>query len=242
MCLLFRHILVKYPERGLVINGTVSKLYNHLYFTMATTFTLLSYMLILIGNSDTNIFHVVCLQENQKDLDIDTWNFYILAVSVGICILIFTWIIYFSITIYRKRKSTGAKVPIIFGRFQRNIVTLDQTIVFNSIVCCFGLCFPLSVTIPNVLELSTEQRKFCILMFHLAEHCLYILFPLYLVPVIRVKMSSTNSVKEKSKVNVFYIKTPSFIPRRDVTLLQGQPYPISRGKARMIFVKERKQL
>ena len=54
-------------------------------------------------------------------------------------------------------------------------------------------------------------------------------------------MPSIYSVHSKSKVKVFYITTPSFIPRRDVTIMQGQPYPIARRKTRKIFVQERKQ-
>ena len=72
-----RFILIKYADRGLVKNGKISKLFDCLYLTIASAFTVLLCMTILSrhfrGYEVNNSYMKICLQEEYTN-DFENWR------------------------------------------------------------------------------------------------------------------------------------------------------------------------
>ena len=131
---LFRFIMVKYAERGLVEGGVVSRLFNILYMCLALTLTIILILFTLVNNykSPETAFIAICLNHNFKMSK--NWHTYSIGISLFAIGLVSLLIMGFSSAYILKSKSkNGYNPPAIFGRFQRNILTFKETLVYHTI-------------------------------------------------------------------------------------------------------------
>ena len=134
--LMFRFILIKYADRGLVKNGNVSKLFDHLYLTISGSMTVFFLGFIFVNHFDSRLIPIavnICTGENSA-IDADSLRLPIVSCGIGITIITTTLLLFLSAKRFVKSKSKSGKTPAIYGRYQRNLVTFSQTIFLNTAI------------------------------------------------------------------------------------------------------------
>ena len=200
---IFRFILVKYSERGLVTGGVVSKLFDHLYACLGATLTILLYALAIASNfrKGEDAFISICL--NQEFNTEDSWRNYYIRCALILVVLATLSVLFWSVqTFVRLRSKDGKTPPAIFGRFQRNILTFNETMAFH----IFMTASMLAATGLNILFHTIQG---CIILFMFPTlFSFYILVKSYMNPTLL-------TTKERPQSQIFYIREPQIQPRRD---------------------------
>lgn len=203
--ILFRFILVKYAERGLVSGGVVSKLFDHLYICFATFLTVLMYSLILVGNlREEPVFIKICLSHSGKR-NIESWKNYSIGISLFCIGIISLMLMYWSSYKYLKSRSKdGRTPPSIFGRFQRNVLTFTESMYYHTLILVVILIF-------TVLNYWSNSIYFCIIPI-----CTTFLFSCYILLASMIKPTFHRPKPNVAPQDqIFYVRDPQIIPRRD---------------------------
>ena len=207
---IFRFIMVKYADRGLVSNGGLSELFNQLYICLSTFLTLFIYAITLLNNFKEGpepLFVSICLNHNSSA---KTYSIGVALCSLGI---IFVGLMFWSSETFLKSKSkNGRTPPAIIGRFQRNFVTFKETAYYHSLLY-------LSIMLTIILETMYNTIVYSILPLSLSFMFIcYIFVNSLLIPYLHP--SNTRVVPHNQK---FYIREPQLLPRRDHLV---EPNPI----------------
>ena len=219
--------MVKYAGRGLV--NDQHNLFRKLYFVCASTMHVFFYVQIIVSHiqkDHDDVFYMkMCLSKIKSDVDITSY----FRIGIALCIITFTVSSIFSFSVKyfvdSRSNNNNGNIPAIFGRFQRNIVTLTQTTLFL-----------------NFLFLLAIIEIFSLLYFKSVASDFVILFGIFMFPnFILFKFFNNNHILNENivhPVRVFYISKPELIaPRRDTEqkdLEQNLP-----SSSRIIFVKEK---
>ena len=205
--IVFRFILVKYADRGLVSGGVVSKLFVNLYACFGLCLTFLMYLLGLTSNTRGDLVFInVCLQNNPDDYE-KNWKNPLIGVcmtSVGIVTL---WILYLRSRNYVVSRSKDGKTPpSIIGRYQRNILTLRESMWYHSLMYLSGLTF---TVIYNFIYASNVSISISIIFISMP-----ILFHIYILTKLQLRQIFQQS-KNIQNPRYFYVREPKILPRRD---------------------------
>ena len=189
-----RYVLVKYSDRGLVgSDGINSSLFEQLYLTIAVALNMFQYCMILVSHTRDNFKPVivgVCLGHDSED---HVWRGIIVEIGVLGVSMIVTIIMYLS-TI----KFASSRRGIIFGKYQRNIATFQQTIIYNTTLIVVGL-----IDVVLVVNLNSVA-------WHITTIVMMAVFPFTLI--FNLKKSEVQVMPSTE----FYVHNPIIAPRRDI--------------------------
>ena len=127
-------------------------LHDQIYLTAAATLTAFQYGLTFTRHfreEGKELFYMsICLRHKNVE---SSRSFKPLIVFSGIILaeMLASWILYFSSRRFVRARSKGNPPPAIFGRYRRNVVTYNETIVFNTITVIVEL---ISVLIMMTLD------------------------------------------------------------------------------------------
>ena len=247
--------MVIYPDRGLVTqNGKIYKLFEQLYTVISITLNSVGGSLVLVGNilytDNEGIFSLIC--SNCKDR-IKSGNYSVKLIHVTLCfqsaMFVISSIIFYSIRKYIKRKSgsiNNKKIPIKFGQYQRNIVTLSQTMfigMYTLITNAILVIFPLVID-----DLANSFVRNFVFIFQLSvfDIILSFLMPVMILYNLRTKLPDFYIKNRRVIENkpIFYIFMTDFLPR-DVDLEKNSQQVFhndlmreSQSQNNLIYVKE----
>ena len=220
----FRHILVKYADRGLVKDGKVSKLFRYLYSvnTILSIAQLFGYIISSYFYDKLPITLAYCLQKDNSQI---SWRIFITGRAYTFLPVAFQLVLYFSSTYFVKSKCHKIKTPRMMGNYQRNIVTFRQTVVYSTIsyiYSTFQQALPLIVSDQNqkTVYLYFELGYFLILNLSLHMNLL-----LHLHKNMPMLFYNFSQIPDKMKP-----RSPQIVPRRDVNNLVHQ------NSSRIIYV------
>ena len=126
--------MLKYADRGLVKNGRVSKLFEQLYIIMtggAGIWGIAMGFFAYFTNGDEKNFTLTKICKKESD------DFLIVAVglkanSVSFVYNLIIIFLYLNAKGFIKKKSKEKqKLPVIFGRYQRNVMTYKQDVLLG---------------------------------------------------------------------------------------------------------------
>ena len=160
---------------------------------------------------------------------------------VGIVLLVVTTLLattmYTNIQRFVKSKSKDDKVPIKFGRYQRNVVTMKQCFLLGIMLGVFLLVKKL---IQSILQLeSSDLRKF-LLCSNLTRNILFeLIFPIGIIINLWFNMPEFY-VKVPRTRGTFYTRQNPILPRRPSRSAADNEnlYPNIVSSNRVIFVLE----
>ena len=137
-----RYVLVKYATRGLVVNGKLSPLFDQLYIVITTTFTAfffcIGFMDYFGSSSAENPYGryrltMICL--NPPDIEDSFFSIQIITIWYGIYTpFLLLGILMFLSVIYITGNKSRSRIPTIFGRYQRNVLTFKQTLFIGFLI------------------------------------------------------------------------------------------------------------
>ena len=210
-----RHILVKYADRGLVIGGVISNLYYKLYMTAAITLQILFCSLIFLvhlRDSRTEVIFIsVCLGHNPENFE-NSWRDFGVFTGILIIPVILLWFLHFSATNFVHKRSTNNIPPAIFGRYQRNVVTFSDTLIYYTIIIVSSIIWPLIF----------NQSAFTALMIYMFSIIVVIFVVSIAIPLRtrRNPMIFQSNQKAPKSEPIFYIHPPQLVPRRDHSVFE----------------------
>ena len=134
-------------------------------------------------------------------------------------IFIITWLMYGSSRYLINSKSKNGKMPQKFGRYQRNVVTFYQTVLFNSVQ---EIVFGIVAFFPYLVSLGASPET--VQTFVLGTVLIYSIIFHFLIPIVTISRLKTripalfmnNKKISVLKYKSFYVKQPDIVPRRDV--------------------------
>ena len=127
--------MIKYADRGLVENGTIKKLFDYLYYisSVAWFFCGLGIPFGLYFSkgweAETTMKYLNRCKTNYQNFD-DGSKVIKTEMILAIIIFIPAVIMFLAIRYFVSKRSKDHKVPAIFGRYQRNLLTFNQTVMF----------------------------------------------------------------------------------------------------------------
>ena len=218
--------MVMYSDRGLVKNGIISKLFEYLYMTFVLTVKLWGLAVCFVDYSSNKHHHERHLL-TQICLNNDVISIYkSVALRVSITSFIFLIIysfMYSKVKRFVRSKSKGGKVPEIFGRYQRNIITYEQTLIIAF------LLFPIDIRLPLIGLLKKMNvifnEKHVIIISNIISSLVFgFVIPLKIVMSIKNHIPGfySNNGENKREVTFFYVSEPSFEPRRPENVVYFQ--------------------
>ena len=220
----FRYILVLYSDRGLVKKGEFNHLFNFLYILFVTILSIWSVGLLFSYKlrGIQPVFLQIC-----QDIDVEKLSFGGM-VYVGTVLRIFFFIcamfMGFRVNRYVKSKSKDGKIPSKYGRYQRNILTLNHCFILGFFTTLNAVRLPLSHYMNNNTDIGVRQF---ILLTNLLVINLFndVIFPTLVLINLSYSMPEFYSPNSRPKKKTFYVTQPAILPRRndDTKISSNQP-------------------
>ena len=166
--------------------------------------------------NDKNFFMSICLNQDPGENE-DAYRVFNVGIGLICATTIPTGLLYLATEKYVKSRSAGQIPPASFGRYQRNIVTFKETVVYNTVMCIGNaasliLCAVSRSLVPVIASIAIT---FAISLS-------------ILIQSLRVPSLSTSNQIVPQTEPVFYIQPPSFLPRRDFKIHPNCPIAKSR--------------
>ena len=121
-------------------------------------------------------------------------------------------IFWFASNHFVKARTTRKHPPQIYGLYQRNLLTFNQTIVFS--IFNFITAILVKAFILLCIELL-DVNDHTLRIMKLSISLILNMRPLLLVLFMHVRLDKVNIDDDAPKIEVFYIHKPEIIPRRD---------------------------
>ena len=218
--------MVMYSDRGLVKNGIISKLFEYLYMTFVLTVKVWGLAVCFVDYTSNKHHHErhlltqICLKNDEISINKSV------ALHGSITSFIFLIInsfMYFKVKRFVRSKSKGEKVPEIFGRYQRNIITYEQTLIISFLLFPIDIRLPLIGLLKNMNVIFSE--KHVIIISNIVSTLVFgFVIPLKIVMSIKNHIPGfySNNGENKREITFFYVSEPSFEPRRPENVVHFQ--------------------
>ena len=126
--------MIKYADRGLVQNGSVSPLFGKLYLVVCVTlfsvfFLFASYYYLHRDPNKKSNFHLMCMK-TSVDSDFESMKSIILFLSLSAPFYIILLIMFCAILYFLRSHGFSKSVPPIIGKYKRNVLSLKETFVY----------------------------------------------------------------------------------------------------------------
>lgn len=232
-----RLMMVKYADKGLMVKGKVSKLFEALYFTGAgffTTFTAINFLgkYLSMKNQKLTVFEDLCISDDEQTQDV-SGKLALVGITLELLSLIMLPGMFLNIRKYVKARSKNGKTPpAIFGRYQQNLVTLKQTLLLHLVSGTSWLILAIGMLLSFKIGYKSEATKMAVVAFTLAINFVLLwIFPLLLIRNIqnkipsllkKPKLAAVQPSKANTEESSFYVRQPVIEPRRDFTKIEEQ--------------------
>ena len=180
--------MVKYADRGLVENGSVSSLFGTLYLlvyvSLFSVLTIFAFFYIL--NQDPNKksnFHLMCMGEPLDSSNFESIKSITLVLALTTPLLLSLIFMFCSIQYYLRSRGISKKVPAIIGKFRRNILSLKETFAVTIIFFVFFYLHYFVLMFHNQFGLSAEMLRIYLIINGLVINVLLegIIWPIYIL-------------------------------------------------------------
>ena len=117
----------------------------------------------------------------------------------------------------KKRSNKNGQIPVCYGRFQRNVLTFKQTLIFGGLNSIFSCRTSMFILLKKQFGIVLNHKYyFYVSNIFILDFLIYIVFPLYILFFMYRKVPDfyKNSNSSNLPITVFYINTPTFVPRR----------------------------
>ena len=209
--------MIKYADRGLVDNGSVSPLFETLYlivfvtlFSVFSVFTLLTYFLSQDPNQKSN-YHQMCMKQSA-DSDFESMKSltFLLALTVPFVIIfvsMFSSILYY----FRSRGTING-----IGHYRRNILSLKETFIYAISILTLILMHSTVLKFYNYFGFSANGLRFFSFAYGLLVHQLFegIIWPVYILWNLHETMPEFYSDETESELKFHIIGQFNMEPKR----------------------------
>ena len=209
--------MIKYADRGLVHNGSVSPLFETLYlivfvtlFSVFSVFTLLTYFLSQDPNQKSN-YHQMCMKQSA-DSDFESMKSLTLLIALTVPYVIIFISMFISILYYFR--SRGTKKGI--GHYRRNILSLKETFIYAIFILTLVLTHATVMKFYNHFGFSVHGLRFFSFTYTLLVHQLFegIIWPVYILWNLHETMPEFYSDETESELKFHVVGQFTMEPKR----------------------------
>ena len=209
--------------------GKVSPLYNNLYLITAVFFT--AFLLVWIGGKylsrtqpKVSLMERVCLSSFGPDEDI-SWKMFAIGAALFNLPYVASSLMYASVLRFVKyRSKDGSYPPAIYGRFQRNLLTLKETFLLTTVVNILGNI--LIVTITFAMTSQSEKARIAMFTILLVISLFLASIPVLILYSIKNKIpgifKKPGIVHPENVEKAFYVRQPTLVPRRYIKVVDDE--------------------
>ena len=237
--LMFRFLMIKYSERGLVSGGPNLELYNKLFWTATSIFLLLYHTIMMAVNlrEDNFVQRTISgsmCSDPSKPFNLSKyWTENSKNIVLRVCFVSFTMGLSF-ILFYQARtsrtilKQNSRRVKVQIGKFRRNILTLKETVTPMVLLTVTEIARILVVQQTLAHEEQGEDlrktTKNIIIVLNLLVSDLLISVILPCIVATNIyneipELRNTTSSVGPQTISCFYTRKPrQLVPRRDVQI------------------------
>ena len=216
-----RYVMVKYADRGLAENGSVSPLFETLYLlvcvSLFSVFSIFAFYYILNQNPDKkSSFHLGCMGEPVDSSNFESMKSITLIFALTLPLLLILISMFCSIQYYLHSRGFSKKVPAIFGIYRRNVLSLKETFVFTITFFVLFYFHSFVLKFHNLFGLSSDMFRIYFLTNCLVINILIegIILPLYILWNLHEKMPGLFSNQKVSELKFNFICNQNMEPRR----------------------------
>ena len=216
-----RYVMVKYADRGLVEKGSVSPLFETLYFlvyvSLFSVFSIFAFYYILNRNPDKKSnFHLMCMGEPVDSSNFESIKSITLVLALTLPLLLSLISMYCSIQYYLHSRSISKNVPAIIGRFRRNIMSLKETFAVTIVFFVIFYLHFFVLMFNNHFGLSPDMLRIYLIINSLMINILIegIIWPVYILWNLRKQMPELFSNQTLSEKKFTIICNENMEPRR----------------------------
>ena len=202
--------MVKYADRGLVENGSLSSLLGTLYLlvyvSLFSVFLIFAFYYILNQNPNKKSnFHLMCMGEPLDSSNFESIKSITLVLALTLPLLLSLIFMYCSIQYYLHSRGISKKVPALIGKFRRNILTLKETFSVTIVFFVFFYLHYIVLMFNNQFGLSAEMLRIYLIINGLVINILLegIIWPIYVLRNLHEQMPelfSNQNLTEKKFV------------------------------------------
>lgn len=203
--------MVKYADRGLVENGSVSSLFGTLYLlvyvTLFSVFLIFAFYYILNRNPDKKSnFHLMCMGKQLDSSNFESIKSITLVLALTLPLLLSLIFMYCSIQYFLRSRGISKKVPAIIGKFRRNILSLKETFAVTIVFFVLLYLHYFVLMFNNQFGFSAEMLRIYLIINSLGINILLegIIWPIYILWNLNEQMPEFFS-NQKFTEQKFYI-------------------------------------
>ena len=128
--------------------------------------------------------------------------------NIGLIILYINGLIFI-----RTKSQNGTKIPAIFGRYQRNLMTYKLNMLLVFVQLLQQLHFPLLHIFS--FNWNLDNNTITIWFFFICDIIYFILLPVHILSLASKKMSNFTENEKSTQIKKnFYVRPPVITPRR----------------------------
>ena len=208
--------MIKYADRGLVNNGSVSPLFETLYlivfltlFSVFSVFTLLTYFLRQDPNKKST-YHQMCIKQSAES---DFESMKSLAFLLALAFPFFIIFISMFISIFYFLRSRGTRG---IGHYRRNILSLKETFIYAIFILILFIMHSTVLKFYNYFGFSVDGLRLFTFTHHLLVHQLFegIIWPLYILWNLHETMPEFYSDEAESELKFHIVGQFNMDPNR----------------------------
>ena len=213
--------MVKYADRGLTENGSVSQLFQTLYLlvcvSLFSVFAVFAFFYKLNRDPDKKSnFHLMCMGETLDFSNFESMKSIALIIALSLPLFLSLISMFLSIKYYLHSRGISKKVPVIFGKFRRNIFSLTEIFVFTVIFFVPIYCQYFMILFHNLLGISPSMLRIHLLIVILVRNVILeaLILPISILWNLQRKMPEFFSNQKVSLQKFNIICDKNMEPRR----------------------------
>ena len=160
----YRYVLVKYADRGLVENGTVSPLFETLYLVVGVTllsvfFIFGSYYYFNNDPAKKSNFNLMCTRRSIDWSNFDAMKSITLVLAFTIPMIMVLIFMFIAILYFLRRRGMTKRVPPIIGNYRRNMLSLQETFAYTIIFFAYLYLNSFMLKFHNYFGFSVDMIR-----------------------------------------------------------------------------------
>lgn len=217
--------MIKYAERGLVNNGSVSPLFEILYyvvyvslFSVFLIFATYNSLLSKDSKKKSN-YHLVCIKQPASS-DFKSTKSLTLVLSLTVPFFIILISMFCSIIYFLPSNKRNSR---IIGNYRRNVLSLKETFLYTIIMFVLWFLYSIVLRFHTVFGFSVDEIRWVAFTHSLVVHQLLegIIWPIYILWNMHKQMPELFSEKIITEQKFYNLCQHKMEPRRAEEKIEG---------------------
>ena len=209
--------MIKYAHRGLVEGGAISSLFEKLYILTVASCMGLFYSFIFSRKVEEKFLFRLCNRERIEYIEFNSIKTAVMLLAFVLSMTILYSLLYFSCWFLIRKNRIS-----VYGNYQRNVLTLNDTFMLAFINQMSGL---IGLLVATFFKFSPESIRFSFIFVDIFMIAIigYIL-PLFVLLKLYFKMPEFYSNKKDYLIKYFQNQTKILKPRPQLSPFSHLPY------------------